>query len=49
MPAQEDIFILFTVKSFSVVIHYTERALKKKTSLCTYKLWKNILNNKLSN
>jgi hypothetical protein len=29
MPAQEAIFILVTVKSFSVVLHYAEKALKK--------------------
>jgi hypothetical protein len=28
MPAQKAIFILVTVKFFSVVLHYTERALK---------------------
>jgi hypothetical protein len=29
MPAQKDILILVTVKYFSVVLLYTERALKK--------------------
>jgi hypothetical protein len=42
MPAQEAILILVTVKSFSVVFHYTERALKKWTFPCTYINYKSI-------